>query len=75
MKTRSPVETTPASVSVAGQERFDEVQAASIQPVIRSMPNVEMGGGPQYARATLRLGFKSGFRASDFGFRVVRSLD
>lgn len=47
MKTRMPVARTPASVSVAGQEKLEEVQAASIQPVIRAMPNVEMGGGPR----------------------------
>lgn len=47
MKTRMPIARTPASVSVAGQERLEEVQAASIQPVVRAMPNVEMGGGPR----------------------------
>ncbi|HTY98589.1 MAG TPA: TonB-dependent receptor plug domain-containing protein, partial [Rhodocyclaceae bacterium] len=46
-KTRNTVDTTPASVSVAGQERFEEMQAATIQPVVRAMPNVEMGGGPR----------------------------
>ncbi|CAG1001025.1 Heme/hemopexin utilization protein C [Rhodocyclaceae bacterium] len=47
MKTRRPLAKTPAAVSVADQERLDEVQATSIQPVIRAMPNVEMGGGPR----------------------------
>jgi hemoglobin/transferrin/lactoferrin receptor protein len=46
-KTKGMVDTTPASVSVAGEQRFDEIQASSIQPVVRAMPNVEMGGGPR----------------------------
>lgn len=31
--------------------------------------------GAQYSRATLRFGFTPNFRAADFGFRVVRSID
>lgn len=31
--------------------------------------------GPQYGRATLRFSFKPGFRAGDFGLRVVRELE
>ncbi|MDK9723584.1 MAG: formylglycine-generating enzyme family protein [Sterolibacteriaceae bacterium MAG5] len=31
--------------------------------------------GPQYSRATLRFGFKPGFRAGDFGLRVVRDVE
>lgn len=31
--------------------------------------------GPQYSRATLRLRFKSSFKAADFGFRVAREAE
>lgn len=47
--TRTPnaVDRTPASVSVASGEALEDMQAATIQPVVRTMPNVEMGGGPR----------------------------
>lgn len=47
--TRTPnsVDRTAASVSVAGEERLAETQAQTIHPVIQSMPNVEMAGGPR----------------------------
>lgn len=47
--TRTPntVDRTPASVSVADDERLAETQAQTILPVIQSMPNVEMAGGPR----------------------------
>ena len=46
-KTPNSVDRTAASVSVAGEERLAETQAQTILPVIQSMPNVEMAGGPR----------------------------
>lgn len=46
-KTPNSVDRTAASVSVAGEERLAETLAQTVLPVIQSMPNVEMAGGPR----------------------------
>lgn len=46
-RTTTALEKTPASVSVANQLTLEKSQAATLLPVLRAMPNVELGGGPR----------------------------
>lgn len=44
-KQRESVERTAASVSAADAGQIEDWQATTLQPVLRAMPNVELGGG------------------------------
>lgn len=46
-RTGNSIDRTPASVAAATDDDLDELQAQTIQPAIRRMPNVEIGGGPR----------------------------
>ncbi|GLS16713.1 TonB-dependent receptor domain-containing protein [Hydrogenophaga electricum] len=46
-KQRESVERTAASVSAADAGQIEDWQATTLHPVLRAMPNVELGGGPR----------------------------
>ncbi len=46
-RTENPLSSTPASISVVTREDFEDRQAYSVSDVLKTLPNVDFGGGPR----------------------------